>query len=379
MDTLLLLGDKVEKLDKFLAKMGHKAIDAGRGDNLAAIISENTFDLIIINPGVDLDRIELLNFLRDNDMTREVPIIFVYEGLKEQQQISALGYKKIEMLLGPVSVGVLASRIAMQLRLRKFAGRDAYATLGEKNARLTELNERFKKELKEARQIQENLLPKKLPADERFQISIAYNPLEEVGGDWYYVQKEKSGVSLHCADVTGHGLSAAFIGSMTKLALAAADKEMPGELLTEMNRLMASQIPEGKFVTMFSCLYNPDTSELHYARAGHPPALLVRAADKSVEELKGEGFALGFLDDASYTSLSTQLNNGDAIVIFTDGLTEAQNLANEMYESSGRLNNILAESVSNSSAEDILRAVLNDFEDFRQERILKDDITVLVL
>src|SRR4029079_8459183 len=138
----------------------------------------------------------------------------------------------------------------------------------------------------EARSIQLALLPTSLPKSSKFEIAASYQPLEEVGGDWYYARTEKSGqVSMVIADVTGHGLSAAFIGTMTKLAMTAADRENPAERLFHMNRLMAPQLPDGRFVTMPSVLYTPETGEVQAGRAGHPPALLLHTATNEVVRL----------------------------------------------------------------------------------------------
>ena len=183
---------------------------------------------------------------------------------------------------------------------------------------------------------------------------------------------------MQVADVTGHGLSAAFIGSMTKLALVAANKEKPDELLKEMNRLMAAQIPSGRFVTMATATYFPDTGKIMFARAGHPPALLLQRRTNTVKQLMGDGFAIGFFDDSSYSIVEEQMEVGDALLLYTDGISEAQNLSNATY-GLDRLSAALLNTSPDDSTADILGKVLDDFDTFRQERMLKDDVTLIAL
>jgi sigma-B regulation protein RsbU (phosphoserine phosphatase) len=245
---------------------------------------------------------------------------------------------------------------------------------------LRDFTEKFKRELDEARAIQQSLLPKTLPHDPRFEIAALYEPLEEVGGDWFYIDQSSSGkLRVQIADVTGHGLSAAFIGSMTKLAMMAAGEEAPAALLTRMNALMAAQIPEGKFVTMFSYALDPVSGALRYARAGHPQGLLFRAETGEVEELHGEGFPVGFFEDSHYEEREAQLSSGDFIVVLTDCIPEAQNMGGETYGFERLRESLIRVGKTAKTPSEVIAKLVDDFENFRAGRILKDDVTLIVL
>jgi len=275
----------------------------------------------------------------------------------------------------------VVSRIATQIRMRKIAGEEKglEATLAEMNATLRDHHDRFSRELAEARAIQQALLPASLPTDPRFSLAASYDPLEELGGDWYFVGREPSGrLSIQIADVTGHGLSAAFVCSMTRLALSAAPVEEPHLRLKEMNRLMSGQLPEGRFVTMAGVLYDPDSGRLVVARAGHPPALLVDRTAGQVRHLGGEGFPIGFVEECDYTPEEATLARGDCLVLVTDGITEAQNRSRQMYGLS-RLGEVLLVAGADPSAGELATHALNDFNTWRDGRKLKDDITLVVL
>jgi sigma-B regulation protein RsbU (phosphoserine phosphatase) len=272
------------------------------------------------------------------------------------------------------------TKIATSLRLRKMAGADdRSATLSEANAALRDLNRRFIQEREEARDIQQSLLPRKLPKDPRFELAVSYEPLEEVGGDWYNVSQTEGGrLSLLIADVTGHGLSAALIGSMTKLAISCANTELPHELLGAVNRVLSPQMPEGRFVTVGSFLFDPENGQLQYARGGHPPAMLLARKEKVVHQLKGNGFAVGFMEDGEYSAEKAVLQPGDALLLVTDGLLEAENRARENYGLE-RLQEVLLATKPEDTAVEILEQVLESFETFRDGRILKDDVTLVLL
>ncbi len=380
MDSVLVVGALDEKLTAFFKKVGYKIFFSDQPPGAATVIEEEIVDLILIDSGEDKIGHEFCEYFRKHDKSRDIPILVLCPDKLQTLQIKDLHYDKVECLQAPYSLGTIVSKVATQLRMRKMAGKHAdKASLSEVNAALRDLNERFSRELSEAQGIQAALLPKELPKGDGFDIAATYEPLEEVGGDWYHIGHTASGKILFLsADVTGHGLAAAFIGCMTKLALSACVKEEPGELLHEMNRLMAPYIPQGWFVTGNAFLYDPATGSLSYARAGGPTALLLRRGKDSFDELRGEGFPIGFFEESEYLSEQTQMDVGDILVVVTDGITEAQNRSSAFFGFEG-ITNSAKKTAPESSASDVLNAVKSDFKAFLDGRILKDDVTILVL
>lgn len=379
MDSILIVGRIDEKLPPFFEKVGYKLYSDRDPAGAAAIVDTEVIDLILIDAGEDKLGHEFCEFFRKHERTRETPIVVLCPDRLQVMQIKDLHFDKVECLQAPYSLGTVASKVATSLRIRKMAGKDDRASLAEVNAALRDLNERHARELQEARAIQKGLLPTALPADPAFDIAATYEPLEEVGGDWYHIGKTASGkLQILLADVTGHGLAAAFIGSMTKLALSAANRDLPGELLFEMNRLMAPNIPQGRFVTANAYLYDPRTGALAFGRAGGPAALLLRRQSGETVELKGEGFPIGFFEDSEYKTEQTTLLVGDLLVIITDGITEAQNRGSRFFGTEG-LANAVRKTTSNASAAEVLETIKSDFKTFLDGRILKDDVTIVVL
>ena len=379
MDSIFFLGRDSDTLPNFLERLGYSIIQPGEDTPLADFVSRSSMDLILIDGRITPDIEGMCALFRGQPNTRTVPIVCISDKVFDSEGNDEIN-GAIEVVQTPFSVGALASRIALTLRLRKLAGSDERkSSLAEINASLRDHNSKFKKELEEARSIQQSLLPRALPKDARIELAVSYQPLDEVGGDWYFANSTPSGeVSLQIADVSGHGLSAAFIGSMAKLAMTAAAKEAPHELLGEMNRLLAPQIPSGRFVTMGSCLYDPGSGRIRWARAGHPPALLLRRSSGAVSKLLGEGFAVGFFEDSSYSVVEDELQVGDLLLMFTDGVTEAQDLSGDAF-GMDRLATALSLTQPEWSSADMLRSVLDAFDTFRGERLIRDDVTVILL
>jgi sigma-B regulation protein RsbU (phosphoserine phosphatase) len=189
------------------------------------------------------------------------------------------------------------------------------------------------RELETARQIQRSILPKRPPALDGLSIAAHYDSMAEVAGDFYdFVVTPSGQLGVLVADVSGHGVPAALVASMVKIALAVQEGEIgdPGLVLTRMNRALCGRF-ELAYVTATFALIDPRTRTLTYAVAGHPSPLLVRATGH-VESLDERGMVLGFLPDARYTSTTvTDVVGGDRIVFYTDGITEASRDDGEFF------------------------------------------------
>ena len=193
-----------------------------------------------------------------------------------------------------------------------------------------ELNE-MRNELELARNIQLSILPSAFPEATHFRVAARYVPMTAVAGDFYdflHVGAMHAGILI--ADVSGHGVPAALIASMVKMAAASQRAHIgaPAQLLTGMNEALCGNA-QNQFVTAAYVYLDAEAGEFRYAAAGHPPMLLLR--DGHVTEIMENGFILAILANAVYTQLVQPLRPGDRLVIYTDGIIEAKSGSGEFF------------------------------------------------
>jgi len=381
-DTIVLVGKFDPRITRLLTVLGYGIKTSNSIADLSHQLeaSDNEqVDLILIDGRLEIDFPELAKYLRDYEITQEIPVIILSKDESLEKELLKLKLQRVEVLAEDLSPGLLASRLATTLRLRKFDGQEEKASLADANAALRSHNQHMLKELEEARRIQSSLLPKSLPSSEAFDLAISFEPLEEVGGDWFFVEQiGPDQIQVYIADVTGHGLAAAFISSMTKLAMTAAEADNPAGKVAKMNALITPQLSDGRFITLFCYSYQISTGALEFVRAGHPPALLLKQATAKVKILQGDGFALGFFEDSEYQSQSESLDPGDILLIMTDGYPEAQNRSNQQY-GYDRMSEILKDVSNTATSQEVISLIAKDFKEFLGGRILKDDLTMIVL
>jgi sigma-B regulation protein RsbU (phosphoserine phosphatase) len=211
------------------------------------------------------------------------------------------------------------------------------ASLGYVAARRMLANEErllaINKELEIARRIQFSTLPQSVPALAGLEIAARYAPMSAVAGDFYdflYVDEQRVGVLI--ADVTGHGVPAALIASMLKVAFAgqAAHAHDPAQVLAGLNRALWGKFEE-HFVTAAYLFVDMEKGSMRYSAAGHPPLMLLTRASGEVREIEENGLLLGMFPEAEYSSMEFSVGPGDRILMYTDGVLEARNTAQEEF------------------------------------------------
>jgi sigma-B regulation protein RsbU (phosphoserine phosphatase) len=247
--------------------------------------------------------------------------------------------------------------------------------------RLKTLEERKKseQELALAQETQESLLPRSLPQFENFRIHAFNNPTRYVGGDFYDFLQLSSGEWMGVlADVSGKGMSAALLSSMVLGALSMEFhyRTQAQEVLNRVNQLLCEKSLPYQFVTLFLFLLSPDGLG-QFISAGHNPAYLFRSATGKIDELESNANVLGLFDTASYESGAFRLDKGDILVVYSDGLTDAQDPRQEMFGEERLLQIIRQRAPSGSHA--LERQFLNDIAEFTQGMPQSDDITFVVV
>ena len=239
--------------------------------------------------------------------------------------------------------------------------------------------ERMAQEMRLAREIQERLLPSKLPECEHIEIAAFATPSREVSGDYFdVVSLDGERLMMAIADVTGKGMPASLLMANMQACLRIV---LPMDLKLEEATARINDVIHGntgfdKFITFFWCICSADGKSLSYVNAGHNPPVHINA-DGTMTHLEAGGLLLGIMGGMPYERGEVGLKSGDVIAMFTDGVTEAMNPRHEEYDDP-RLEKVLLDN-RHLSAQEILDVVLADVAEFTQGAPQSDDITMMVM
>lgn len=258
------------------------------------------------------------------------------------------------------------------------------AIISIENARLFKTaieKQRMEDELNIAREIQQGLLPEKLPSIPQFDIAALTISSKEVGGDYYdVINRKQDEYVLAIGDVSGKGTPAALLMANVQAALRALAPlcSSVAETTGQINDLTCANTRGGsRFITFFWGILDAQTRQFRYTNAGHNPPYVMRKSG-TIEKLEEGGLILGiFKTTTPYAEASMTLLPGDVLVMYTDGVSEAMNQDNEQFTEE-RLEDILKKS-TNLSAKEIIRQVQKELEIHTQSTPQSDDITLLVL
>jgi sigma-B regulation protein RsbU (phosphoserine phosphatase) len=232
-------------------------------------------------------------------------------------------------------------------------------------------------DFQKAREIQQGLLPKNVPQIVGYQVTGTWQPALSVGGDYYDVLPLRdSSLGVVIADVVGKGISAALLMANLQAAVRAfaTDGRGPAELCERINTVMCSNVASGKFITLFYCVLDSTKRKLTYSNAGHNPPILLSGED--VFRLEEGGALLGVFPDWKYEQRSIDLQAGDRILLFTDGLTEAEDIGGKEF-GEDRLVEVFRQ-VRELPAIEIQTRVLETVRSFCRGNF-RDDATLLVI
>jgi serine phosphatase RsbU (regulator of sigma subunit) len=255
------------------------------------------------------------------------------------------------------------------------------AAIRIENARLAEVEaaERImQRDLSQAAEIQGRMLPGKAPSVPGVDLAGFNVACRTVGGDYYdFFPYQDGKVGLTLGDVSGKGMPASLM-MMALHARVQVLSEDPGNLgafMVRLNKATCAQCPSNRFITFFFCVLDPATGELAYANAGHNPPILVRA-NGDAEMLEGGGPVLGILSIAPYSEMHAKLEPGDMLVLYSDGVTEANNAAFDQFDEE-RLIEVLKVN-RHEPAATIVEAVTTALTEFCAGAPQADDITLVV-
>lgn len=386
--TILIVDDKeanVQLLRGMLRVAGYTSVHSTTDPNaVCALHRTNHYSLILLDlqmPG--LDGFEVMEGLKEIETDGYLPVLVI--TAQPNHKVRALEAGAKDFIGKPFDQAELGARVHNMLEVRLLhlqlteTVRDLEAS--REIIRLKTLAEQKKREqeLALAQETQASLLPRTLPKFENYRIHAFNNPTRYVGGDFYDFLLLGSGNWMGVlADVSGKGMPAALLSSMV---LGAMNMEFrsgtqPEEVLLRVNRLLCQKSLPSQFVTLFLFVLNQDGTG-QYISAGHNPTYIYRSATGKIETLISDSYTVGMFDFATWQSGELRLDGGDVLVIYSDGLTDAENPQGEMFGEKRLREIIRHEAPSGSCA--VEQALLKAAESFTEGLPQTDDITFVVV
>ena len=242
---------------------------------------------------------------------------------------------------------------------------------------------RLERSLEIAAEIQSGLMPKAPPQQDGFDLFGWYRSAEHASGDFYdFVKTRGGGIAAVVGDVTGHGVGPALITATAQASLRSYARVLgdPGSVVTMLNSDLSERMDDGMFLTLFVAALGGD-GELQVLNAGHTPPLVWRAASQTIESVGADGPALGLMDDLEYqVGTPLQLETGDLLLAFSDGLVEARHpdLPDRLFDEHGVRAVLSDQGFKGASAREAVEAVASAALEF-SGNAREDDITILAI
>ncbi len=297
-----------------IATNGAKALELA-----AATPGPDLILLDVVMPG--MDGYEVCARLKADPATRDIPVIFLTGQTETTDETRGFEVGAVDYIHKPFSPAVVAARVQTHLALREAREQLARQLMAIRN------------ELETARQIQSSILPREIPTVTNLDMAARYIPMSAVAGDFYdFLVVDEKRIGILVADVSGHGMPAALIASMLKIAFAAQAPHAcdPAQVLSGLNQALCGKF-RGHYVTAAYALIDTGKRILSYAGAGHPPLLVRERSSGNTRRVLENGLFLGYFPHAGYSAIETPFQEGDWVILYTDGITEMKDESEEEF------------------------------------------------
>ncbi len=343
---------------------------------------KNSFDVCLVD--YNLGRRNGLDFLRTAIRKGcTAPIIILSDRRDHVVDIKAMKAGAADYLvkreIGP-SLLERSMRYSMEHKREERALRAAKRLQQEAKEKLEKAMQSITEELEMAQKVQESMLPRDTTDINGLSLATAYLPCRRIGGDLYDIIKiDETRTCFVMFDVVGHGVPAALISAMVKVSFSKniTYSLSSSDIMERVNKEIVGFFKEKRHITAFVGIYDHTTKEITFTGGGHPSPIVVRSTPKRIDYLISRGLPLGMFADIKYEVSRSYLHSGDCLVIYTDGLTES-NSADGVLFGKKRLENILLSLPQESTANDVLGAVVKAQFMFNGNVERNDDITVVI-
>jgi sigma-B regulation protein RsbU (phosphoserine phosphatase) len=339
------------------------------GESALRSIEKNAPDLVLLDivmPG--MDGYEVCRRLRASPQTREIPVMFL--SALEEVQNKTLGFEVggNDYLTKPFEVLEVKARVRSLLKAKAYS--DA-------------VKEKIASELRIAREIQLGILPSDIAASTAgtgVEIVAYLEPAREVGGDLYEVIRTEDGrLVVFIGDVSGKGIPAALFMAVTMTLVRTMGHQYrePDEIVSRVSEALARQNPRDMFVTLFCAVLDPATGLVSCANAGHPSPVLMRPGSSPTFPVEPTAGLAGIMPGMEVGTRLIELRPGDTLVLYTDGVTEAHNAGDELFEEDRLLAHLAAQ--PGHTAAETVSGLVEAIGRFAGEREPADDLAIIAI
>lgn len=379
-ESILIINDEedVRLLMKLpLEEKGYQIYEGesgAKGLELAEKMKPDLILLDVIMPG--MDGYSTCQKLKSEPHTQNIPVIFVSSLTDSNDKIKGLQVGGVDFVNRATDASELLARVQTHLKIQSLNKQ-----LTDSNIKLVEKQKILDEDLQAAALIQRSLLPPACQKIANIDFSWACLPSQRVGGDIFNVIPcGQDYVLFYMIDVCGHGIPSAMITVsisqyLFQLNLFSQDPIDPHELISKLEKEYPFDRFE-KFFTIFYMILNKKTGKLTYYNAGHPPAALL-AAEKEIELLRGEGAIIGLNENMACKNFDKQLEKGNKIVLYTDGIIEYQNELGVQYGETRFFQ--LLEQLKRLPPSDMLPAIEESVKKFGNNAPQQDDISLICI
>lgn len=354
-----------------LTKEGYSVTSfTGGREALASIEAGDMYDIILLDVMMPvISGYEVCKKIREKFSPHELPIVMLTAKNTNQDIITGISLGANDYITKPFDKEVLLTRVKSYISLKKAV---------EEQTKFISV----KQELEIAKKIQLAILPRILPDMAGLSIDARYEPMTEIGGDFYdFLQLDSKRIGVLIADVTGHGVPAALISSMVKIAYYMSYDSLtdPAGLLEKMNAALIDHI-HGRFITAFYAFIDLHEMKMTFSNAAHWPMYLHNKKDGGLRKLTVKGKLIGLNRDEKFKNITIDIKSGERLVFFTDGLVEERGANGKLFDEE-KLEQII---ITNPflSPEKLLDKIFNSIyswsERYKQSG-LEDDATMLVI
>jgi len=376
--VVLAVDDTPENLDvvKGILVPEYKVKVVTSGALALKIVEKQPPDIILLDIMMpEMDGYEVCRRLKANPATAEIPVIFLTAKDQTADEAEGFALGAADYIHKPVNPPILQARVKTHVALKK-----SFDELHDMSEALARAKERMEAELNVGRDIQHSMLPDTVPDCSEIALCASMDAAREVGGDFYdYFMLNDDELCFCVADVSGKGVGSALFMAMTKLQIKsrAEDDKMPSKIMSRVNTDLARDNPSCMFVTVFLGTINLRSGQVTYTNAGHNPPLIKRVSGEVEEVPDLHGPILGVLEGREYGESTVNLSPGDVLLVFTDGVTEALDVEENLYSDARLLQTV--QEFNEISADAVLKGVRGSVDEFAMGAEQADDITMITL